>query len=171
MSSCTYDFIFITETWTNSDIPNSILRLNYYYDLLRDDRLDKRGGGVLIFFRKSLQIVNVEIPEGLKISETLAFDLILKHQKIRFLLVYRSPKCDEIQNDKLCNLLSWIYTSSIQSIVLGDFNYPLIRWNNTPISEQSPDFKFYTTICDLGYYQYVTHPTLKNNIRSHFCIE
>ena len=58
----TYEFIFITETWMNIDIPDSMLILNSDYNIFRCDRLNKKGGGVLTFFRKNLPIFNVNVP-------------------------------------------------------------------------------------------------------------
>ena len=70
--------------------------------LIRCDRINRKGGGVLVFYRRNFQIEIVSVSKNLELQETIIFDLILNTQKIRFLLVYRSPSYDELYNDKLC---------------------------------------------------------------------
>ena len=130
-----YDFIFITESWLNENITNSFLLLNYGYSIFRKDRIGKKGGGVAVVFRNSLFASEVNIPERFQLAETLVFDLVLKLYEVRFLLIYRSPNCNEIHLGKLKNLIDWVYNSSNQCIILGDFNFPQIKWNNSPIQE------------------------------------
>ena len=80
-----YDLIFVTETWTHADIPDSMVTLKFDYDLLRNDRVGHRGGGVILLFRKYLSVSNVIPPLNLQLTETLIFDLTIKTQTIRFL--------------------------------------------------------------------------------------
>ena len=47
------DLAIFTETWLNDDIPNEILRIDGY-DILRNDRKEKRGGGVSIYIKHSI---------------------------------------------------------------------------------------------------------------------
>ena len=52
------DFILISETWLNKDLPDSIVALQDY-ELYRSDRKGKRGGGVCMYAsRKITSIYN-----------------------------------------------------------------------------------------------------------------
>ena len=96
LSSNNYDFIFITESWANDNINTSILTVNYPYNILRKDRVGKKGGGVLVYYRKTLSVSDVDIPKSYEVAETIVFDVHLKNYSIRFLTVYRSPNNDEL---------------------------------------------------------------------------
>ena len=165
LSSNKYDFIFITESWTNDNINTSILTLDYPYNILRKDRVGKKGGGVLVYYRKTLSVSDVDIPKSYEVAETIVFDVHLKNYSIRFLTVYLSPNNDELHFVSLSRLIGWVNDTSQQTIIVGDFNFPLIKWNKTNIiSETSIDFSFYSLVADLGLYQFVQSPTLNKNI-------
>ena len=59
------DIILITESWTNNNVTDNVLYLTNY-DLiseLRNDRTDTadgRGGGLLVYVKKGLQILPVD---------------------------------------------------------------------------------------------------------------
>jgi len=42
-------------------------------------------------------VAEVDVPERLRLEETLVFDFSLKSYKIRMLITYRSPRSDENQ--------------------------------------------------------------------------
>jgi len=150
LSDYSFDIIFITESWTNDSIPNSMIVLNFDYGILRLDRKVQKGGGVLILFRKTICISEVAIPEHLSNTESIVCDLSLNSYKMRFLLTYRSPSCDENHLNVLKDIFTLVYNSSVQSVFVGDFNFPLIKWDNPPIFELSLDFWFFTHVSDFG---------------------
>ena len=58
------DVIALTETWTNDQIDNSFLNVEGYEVVARDDREDTekgRGGGVLIYVKKTLCAWKVDV--------------------------------------------------------------------------------------------------------------
>ena len=57
------DLLFLTETWLNSMFTASMVSPRGY-NLIRFDRPSRRGGGVLVLYKNSLQVhrVNVVIP-------------------------------------------------------------------------------------------------------------
>ena len=46
-----YDIVFITESWLNSNIPDSVVLNGSDYFICRQDRLHKLGGGYFIQIR------------------------------------------------------------------------------------------------------------------------
>ncbi len=49
------DVIAVTETWLNPSVPDGALLLPNYSTIVRDDRTERRGGGVMLFIRDDLQ--------------------------------------------------------------------------------------------------------------------
>ena len=48
----------ITESWANTDITNAELRLIGYV-MLRRDRIGRRGGGVILYVKESIQAYEI----------------------------------------------------------------------------------------------------------------
>ena len=74
--------------------------------------------------------------------------------------VYKSPNCNDENIDKLCDLIK---TMDNNTFVIGDFNFPGIRWNDK--MADSKGRKFLNTIIDNDIHQAVEEPThIKGNI-------
>ena len=118
------DVICVTESWCNKDIPDAFLEINGYelQPDLRKDRTDTekgRGGGLLVYTKRGLQI--------LKLDSTADF---VQHCKflvkgVVFYLLYRSPNSS---NEEVTRLADLIRQAERDSIILGDFNLPQIDW-------------------------------------------
>ena len=52
------DFAGISETWLSSNVPNSCVHIPGY-NLVRNDRVEKRGGGVCALVKSSLPFVTL----------------------------------------------------------------------------------------------------------------
>lgn len=62
------DILVLTETWLNPDIcDNEILPDNNLYKIYRNDRIDRRGGGVLVAIKKTLQSYCIDNTSSLEI--------------------------------------------------------------------------------------------------------
>ena len=58
LHSYEFDIIFITESWLNCDLPDSLLLSSSLYYILRKDRPDGYGG-VVVIVQNSLKAVNI----------------------------------------------------------------------------------------------------------------
>ena len=123
------DFVAITESWLHADLPDSAITVDGY-EIYRNDRTDRRGGGVAAF-------VNSSVPSkrlfNLENSDFECLWLKLRPRRlprsvtsIYFAVVYNPPN-SPIQNDLIYYLIDTI--DSIRSsnpdcgiFVLGDFN-------------------------------------------------
>lgn len=166
LSSEKYDAIFITETWTTDLILNSVLTQSSNYNIFRKDRSQNtKGGGVIAFIKSNITTSQVFAPHDIDLAETVIFDFCFDTEKIRCMLTYRSPNYDRCHLMKLCNLIEWVYRSSNSFIILGDFNFPQIKWGKfCKIPKKSLDYEFFVKTVELGIFQAVQSPTLKNNI-------
>ncbi len=57
-----YDILAFSETWLDNTVPSALLSFGFYA-VLRKDRLDRRGGGVLLLIRREIDFVQIHIPE------------------------------------------------------------------------------------------------------------
>ena len=120
------DVIAITETWTNEDITNDFLKIDGFELIVREDREDTmrgRGGGILVYVKKFVcawteqvngdfcQCVCVKLKGG-------------KHELALYVL-YRSPHSSSANDERLCDLVKSLRG---KFVMVGDFNYPRIRW-------------------------------------------
>ena len=118
------DIIGICGTFLNPSVGDSQLSINHF-DLLRKDRCetqDKSGGGLLLYFRKSL---NCKRRPELEISniETLWTEVTLTNSK-SFLIctLYRPPSATSEWVDLLEEELSVAQTTGLEMIIMGDVN-------------------------------------------------
>ena len=118
------DIIGICETFLDPSVGDSQLSINHF-DLHRKDRCetqDKSGGGLLLYFRKSL---NCKRRPELEISkiETLWTEVTLTNTK-PFLIctLYRPPSATSEWIDLLEEELSVAQATGLEMIIMGDLN-------------------------------------------------
>ena len=149
------DVIAVTETWANDAIGDALLTIDEYEMVARHDRNDTeggRGGGILVYAEKSIcawqidndtsfnQLVSVKIKNGCE-------DFILS-------VIYRSPNSSRVNDEALCN---WMNRLSGTNLLIGDFNYPDIDWENGISGSRGRTF--YETTADLYMEQHVLEAT------------
>ena len=152
--------IAITESWC-SDLTNSATLTIPGFSLeIRLDRQDTtagRGGGILVYVRTGLAILDIDHSDDfIQYCKFRIKDTSIKSCDLNVVVVYRSPNSSSANNTKLCHLIN---TFDKNTLVLGDFNYPNINWNTCVCDNSSLDF--YNAVADLGFQQYVKFPTHK----------
>ena len=151
--------IFITETWANAGIPDSIL-CPKGYQIFRQDRAS-RGGGVCMFLPvASKAFVGPSPPPELGGTEVLVVDFHQGNERTRLILIYHPP-VDSTNRDK-CNLLINHLVKLVKIdfpvIIVGDLNKPGIDWSNLTASSELED-DFLSFMCSNGFTQLVDFPT------------
>ena len=153
--------ICITESWLTSDITNSMISINGYYvdpDLRTDKLLSNNGigSGIVIYVRNGLKVFKVDDPNTF--NQYCRFYIVNDDsEKLYFSVVYRSPNSSTINNDKLASLISDLDYVNENHIILGDFNYPNIDWEN--LSCDAKARTFIDACSDNGLTQVVDFPT------------
>ena len=88
------DALYISETWLNDQIGNHEISVQGY-DLFRNDRKNKRGGGVCIYIKSSLTVKD----RGDLISEfdieAVIVELKCKKTDLLISCIYRPPNSDQ----------------------------------------------------------------------------
>ncbi|MEW8547185.1 MAG: endonuclease/exonuclease/phosphatase family protein, partial [Candidatus Thiodiazotropha sp.] len=126
------DVIGLCETFLSNNIPDNQLAIDGF-DFIRKDRSDtqnKAGGGIILYFRNSL---NCKRRRELEISEieTLWTEIALPNSK-PFLIcsAYRPPSASSAWIDLFEEELSVAQTTGLEMILMGDFNIDLISCTN-----------------------------------------
>ncbi len=135
-----FDLVFITETWLKPEIVDSLI-CPQGYDVLRNDRKHgTRGGGVAVFFKRSLKVIKLdyEIDTAAESLVLEVFSTLNSSHKLRFCCIYLPPSLSRTSNGvrSCCNFIKKVlYAGPI--FVLGDFNLPSIDWDNLCSSNQT----------------------------------
>lgn len=154
------DILCISESWLTENIPNKLVAIDGY-NLLRNDREDRRGGGTCIFIKKDLDYdiilpnMSNQLVEIQCISLQGKKDTTQTFKSIIIVLIYRPPN----SNSRLaCNCIKE-YITQIQDlekkelIIVGDLNWDCLDPKSigaSIINEISIEF---------GLVQHITSPT------------
>jgi len=135
-----YKIIAVTESWATPEISDCELGLEGFV-LFRKDRSDVRDGkssGVLLYVSNEVRCVQVDKLNAfkfesiwVKLQEDLQANVIVG-------VCYKSPSVSE---QELKNLFSAIkQAGSGRCLVVGDFNYPSINWDNWECNKEHEEF-------------------------------
>ena len=119
--------IGITELWANTDITDAELGLTGYI-MFRRDRIGRRGGGVILYVKESIQAYEIKLEREAGYDEAVWRKIVSGNSKITIGLVYRSPNINEEDNTKIQNAIKEV--SKGECIIMGDFNHRHIQWKS-----------------------------------------
>ena len=123
--------LFLTETWLSEKVSNSMF-CPHNFQVIRCDRLSKKGGGVLLLYNKNLIIKQFHHSGDTSDNyESLCVDLFINNHTVRFCCFYVPP--DSSHNPviitKICTAIQSCYTPCGPFYLVGDFNLPKIDWD------------------------------------------
>ena len=122
--------IGITESWATPDISDAELGMTGYV-MFRKDRLGRRGGGVILYIKESIQAYEIKLEKEAE-CEAVWCNIVTGNSTLTVGLVYRSPNISIEENEKMHNAIKEV--SKRDCIIMGDFNHGHIKWT----SLQSP---------------------------------
>ena len=126
----------LTETHLDASWSDALLQVNNF-TTHRQDRVNRKGGGLLIYVPSHLPVTrrsDLEV-EGI---ECVCLQLHYRNCKpCLFTFVYRPPSSDSSYLDLLDLFLTRIDCTKYQSVILGDFNFNLL--DNTAQSKRFTD--------------------------------
>ena len=92
--------IGITESWANIDIRDAELELTGYL-MFRKDRIGRRGRGVILYVKESIQAYEIKLEREADCDEAVWRKIVSGNSKLTIGLVYRSPRLFLIQDSFL----------------------------------------------------------------------
>ena len=153
------DLIAITETWLRADIEDNEISLGSY-SLFRKDRLNARGGGVLIYIRETLKPSIREDLTSSEFEESLWIEIKDKNESTIIGVCYRNPTSSVDNDDKLFSLIEKCTNDTV--LLMGDFNLGDTNWNTYEAKGQGK--LFVDCLTNHFFNQHVDLPTRKKNI-------
>lgn len=127
-----------TESWLTSQTSNRSIAVPGY-SLVRNDRLYRRGGGIVIYYKEGLHCSKVYSTElsstSDDLTECLAVELRFGNERVLLMCVYNPPEndCSNFLYEKLTD-----FAVRYENVVLiGDFNTDMYRPNRKRSQFQS----------------------------------
>ena len=120
------------------------------------------GRGVALYLHNSLKATRSIVNDTIGFTESIWAEVRLPDED-RLLVgcVYRSPSSNDINNDKVCQLMREAGEKRCSHVlVLGDFNYPKINWSDSSCAEDpvKPAYRFLESVHG-SYLVHVIEPT------------
>ena len=94
--------IGITESWATPNISEAELGMTGYV-MFRKDRLGRRGGGVILYIKESIQAYEIKLEKEAECEEAVWCNIVTGNSTLTVGLVYRSPNISIEENEKIHN--------------------------------------------------------------------
>lgn len=156
-----YDIVVLTETWLTpiNDLGPLLGIANSKYVGIRCDRIEKKGGGVMLLVKSSFSYEVVFCESVNEAYEILICDIEIDTQPCRFIVLYRAPSCNTSSSVDLVKVISDFCIFSGPRVLL-DFNLPDLSSANPGVSS-----KLFQDLFDIhGFQQAVHKPTRRNSM-------
>lgn len=154
----------VTESWGRPELADGLIS-QPGYDLFRQDRCERHGGGVFILVKSKLRPADFSLSNDNVSFQDSVWCSIIYSQTISLLIgcIYRSPTSTSSNDTALCSVMSRACASfNGIKIILGDFNCPNVDWRH-PSTHCSSHFLVECSN-DNFLHQMVTEPTRGDNI-------
>ena len=166
-----HDCICLSETYLDSSVSDSLLKIDGYNLVRADHPNDTKRGGVCIYYKESLpvRVINLSYFE-----EALLLEMIYHNKKVILSVIYRSPSQSIIEFDSFLSNLEKLLSDinnrkPALSIITGDFNARSQSWWSNDINTTEGS-KLLALSFSNGFSQLIDEPThIKTNSTS--CID
>lgn len=158
---------FVTESWLDCSITDSLIDPSADYSIYRHDRAMRVGGGVLAMVSKQLHSYQIAIPKQFQLVEVECFEVVVDHSVHRFIVLYRPPEFNAVGRDyskRMLECLSYLCNTNNSVLIVGDLNLPDVDWFANTAPDDDIQLLFLNFCNDYGFSQYVSEPTRGNNV-------
>ena len=128
--------------------------------MFRKDRLGRRGGGVILYIKESIQADEIKLEKEAKCEEAVWCNIVKGNSTLTVWLVYRSPNISIEENEKMHNAIKEV--SKRDCIIMGDFNHGHIQW--TSLQSTGREDQEFLNLVQNFLSQHVLEPTRGKNV-------
>ena len=155
------DIVGVVETWLHEGIGNGEINIQGYdvYRRDRDEIKEQRAGGIMLYVKKSIKSKICNFYQQFK-CEGLLCELGEGGNSLYVGVFYRPPSAAVEETQEINRLIQRVADKNV--LLIGDFNYPEIDWDQLTSDKESESFLQLTLDCFL--FQQVKSPTRENNI-------
>ena len=132
-----FDAISISESWLTSRTPRDRFEIPGF-NIFRNDRKNKRGGGVCWYVRDHYIAKKIKIPNKPNNPESLFIEISVLHQKLVLGTFYKAPNIPARVFHEAFDSLVYVFNRYEEPILTGDFNINCLNVN-------SPEYRL---LCD-----------------------
>ena len=130
--------------------------------MFRKDRLGRKGGGVILYIKESIQAYEMKLEKDAECEEAVWCNIVTGNLKLTVELVYRSPNISIEESEKVHNAINEV--SKLDCIFMrNNFNYGHVRWPSLQ-STGREDQEFLNLVQDSFLRQHVLEPTRGQNV-------
>ena len=129
--------------------------------MFRKDRLGRRGGGVILYIKESIQAYEIKLEKEAECEEAVWCNIVTGNSTLTVGLMYRSPNIRIEENEKIHNAIKEV--SKRDCIIMGDFNHGHIQWTSLQ-STGREDQEFLNLVQDSFLSQHVLEATRGENV-------
>ena len=131
-----HDFICLSETYLDSSVPDSLLKIDGYNLVRADHPSDTKRGGVCIYYKESLP---VRVINSSYFEEALLLEMAYHNKKVIVSVISRSPSQSINEFDSFLSILEKLVSDINNrklalSIITGDFNTRSQSWWSNDIN-------------------------------------
>ena len=131
-----HDFLYLSETYLDASVPDSLLEIDRYNLVRADHPNDTKRGGVCICYKESLPVRTINL---YYFEEALLLEITYHNKNVIVSVIYRSAGQSNNEFDsflsKLEKLVSDINNRKpALSIITGDFNARSQSWWSNDIN-------------------------------------
>ena len=148
----------------------SILKTEYSlkgYDMFVTPNIENRNEksgtnrGIIIYVKSSIKANKCEVKQSKKFESLMLTIQTYRNDKILIACLYRTDSIDNTED--ICEMIRKISRKKYTHyLVMGDFNYPEIEWENWTTASpniESNENKFIEALRDAFLHQHITEPT------------
>ena len=151
--------IGLTESWANEDIVDAELALTGYV-MFRKDRRERRGGGVILYIKESIQAYEITLKSEADCEEAIWCNIVTRNSTLTIGVVY-SPNIGQEEDVKLQKAIREV--SKGECVIMGDLNHCDIQWESLE-SAGGDDHQFLLLTQNCFLTQHVLEPTRGGNV-------
>ena len=95
--------------------------------MFRKDRRERRGGGVILYIKESIQTYEITLKSEADCEEAIWCNIVTKNSSLT-IVVYRSPNIGQEEDVKLQKAVRKVNKG--ECVIMGDFNHGHIQWKS-----------------------------------------